>query len=496
MGKNLLFLKKKKQKDFYLDAPGWLARRAAMTSSLPEIARTAAFRLTLGFVVAFAASTLLLFLFIYWQTAVAETRRIDRFLLHDAAAAAAVPPAQLELMLGPRLSHDFHRLTFAALFDAAGHPLAGNLAWIPADLPRDGRPHRTRIHIDNGSGGQEEAVRAVVRKLATGETFVIARSVGDLQQLRRTVLRALGLSILPATLLALAAGIFLSLRALRRVKDVHETMARILSGDLHERLPIRGTGDDFDRLSSGVNRMLDEIGRLLDQLKGIGNDIAHDLRTPLTRVRARLERARDAHSTPDATASGAGCEALQDAIDRAVVGLDQTLGIITALLRIGEIEARRRRSGFAEVDLAGIVREIAELYAPIAEEQGIRLELALTAVAPVFADRDLLLEAIANLAGNAIKFTPAGGTVRLTLLADPRGPVVRVSDTGPGIAPAERGEVLKRFYRSDKSRHIEGSGLGLSLVAAIVELHGFTLTIGDAHPGAVFELLCQPPAPP
>ncbi len=477
--------------------PPSLQTNGARQALLPEIARTAAFRLALGFVAAFAASILLLFLFIYWQTAVVETRRIDGVLLHDAAAAAATSPAELELMLGPRLSQDLHRLTFAALFDADGHPLAGNLANIPPDLPRDGRPHRTRLRVDNGNGGQDEAVRAVIRTLPSGETFVIARSVGDLQQLRRTVQRALGLSVIPATLLALAAGIFLSLRALRRVKDVHETMARILSGDLHERLPIRGTGDDFDRLSDGVNRMLDEIGRLLDQLKGIGNDIAHDLRTPLTRVRARLERARDAgFETVGAAADASRREALQDAIDRAIVGLDQTLGIITALLRIGEIEARRRRSGFAAVDLAGIAHEIEELYRPIAEEQEIRFEVAIEAVAPVFADRDLLLEAIANLVGNAIKFTPAGGTVRLALLAGPEGPRVRVSDTGPGIALAERGEVFKRFYRADKSRHIEGSGLGLSLVAAIVDLHGFTLTLGDAYPGCVFELLCQPPTPP
>ena len=459
-------------------------------SALPEIVRTASFRLALGFVVAFAASTFLLFAFIYWQTAVFETRRIDRFILRDSLAAARATPDELARMLGPRLSRDFHRLTFAALFDAEGRALAGNLVELPADLPADGRPHAAELHIDDGNGGQVETVRAIARRIQTGETFLIARSVGDIDQLRRTVLRALGLSLIPATMLALAAGIFLSLRALRRVKDVHETMARILSGDLHERLPIRGTGDDFDRLSSGVNRMLDEIGRLLDQLKGIGNDIAHDLRTPLTRVRARLERARDADA-------GAGPEdaarlaRLEDAIDRAILGLDQTLGIITALLRIGEIEARRRRSGFAEVDLAAIAREIEELYAPIAEEQGIRFELVLAEVPMIIGDRDLILEAIANLVGNAIKFTPAGGSVRLALLAGPDGPIVRVSDTGPGIPLAERGEVLKRFYRSDKSRHIEGSGLGLSLVAAIIDLHGFRLAIGDAEPGAVFEILCQ-----
>uniref|UniRef100_A0A8J4HAN0 histidine kinase n=1 Tax=Acidicaldus sp. TaxID=1872105 RepID=A0A8J4HAN0_9PROT len=450
---------------------------------LPEIVRTAAFRLALGFIGAFAASTLLLFAFIYWQTAVFETRRIDRFVLQDLAALTAAPPDQLVGILGPRLSRDVHRLTFVALFDKAGHALAGNLASLPPDLPRDGKPHTASLMVGEGAGAQAETARAVARRLADGGTLVIARSVNDLDRLRRTVLRALGLSVIPATLLALAAGVFLSLRALRQVKDVHETMARILSGDLHERLPLRGTGDDFDRLSAGVNRMLDEIGRLLDQLKGIGNDIAHDLRTPLTRVRARLERARDA---------GGGAEALQEAIDRAVLGLDQTLGIITALLRIGEIEARRRRSGFAAVDLADIGREIEELYTPIAEEQGIAFTLSLSKVPPVIGDRDLLVEAVANLVGNAIKFTPPGGAVRLTLAMTPRGPALRVHDTGPGIPAEERAEVLKRFYRSDKSRHIEGSGLGLSLVAAIVELHGFRLTIADGDPGAVFELLCQP----
>ncbi len=462
-----------------------------------ELFRTASFRLALGFVAAFAASTLLLFAFIYWQTAIAETSRIDRFLLRDALAAAATSPNRLEAMLGPRLSHDLHRLTFAALFDAEGRPLAGNLASLPADLPPDGQPHMSRLRIDDGLGGQDEVVRAVARRLPSGETFVIARSIGDIDQLRRSVLRALGLSLLPATLLALSAGIFLSIRALRRVKDVHETMARILAGDLHERLPIRGTGDDFDRLSEGVNQMLDEIGRLLDQLKGIGNDIAHDLRTPLTRVRARLERVRDAEiaAAQDAEQGRAARLAqLEEAVDRAVIGLDQTLGIITALLRIGEIEARRRRSGFAAVDLAAILREIEELYAPIAEEQGIRFEVATADTSLIVGDRDLLLEAIANLVGNAIKFTPAGGQVHLALRAEAAGPVIAVSDTGPGILAEERAAVLKRFYRSDKSRHIEGSGLGLSLVSAILELHGFRLTIGDAHPGAIFEILCQPHA--
>jgi signal transduction histidine kinase len=310
------------------------------------------------------------------------------------------------------------------------------------------------------------------------------RSLADLERMRHVILRALGLSLAPALALALTAGVFMSLRALRRVKNVHETMARILSGDLHERLPLTGSGDDFDQLAAAVNRVLDEIGRLLEQLKGIGNDIAHDLRTPLSRVRARLERAR-AHADE--------AEALREAIDRAIIGLDQVLGIITALLRIGEIETRRR-AGFTPLDPVQLAREFGELYGPIAEERNIAFRLALAAVPPIEGDRELLLEALANLLGNAIKFTPEGGEVSLEVQNTERGVAFTVRDTGPGIAPEERELVFKRFYRSDKSRHVEGSGLGLSLVKAIADLHGFEIRIEDGHPGAVFVLSCPAPA--
>ena len=451
---------------------------------LPEIARTAAFRLAIAFAGAFVGSTLLLFTFIYWQTAVYETGRIDAFIVQLAATAAEAPPEQLMWTVGTRLSNDLHRLTFAALFDADGRLLAGNLPRIPADLPVDGLAHSAAAELPSARGSTIDRVRAVARRLPDGRLFVVARNIDELVMLRSIVLRALELGVIPAVLLALLVGAFLSLRALRRVRLVHQTVERIMRGDLHERLPIRGTGDDFDRLAASVNRMLGEIGRLLDEIKGVGDDIAHDLRTPLSRVRARLERSRDAARTHGE---------LQEAIDRAIAGLDQALAIITALLRIGEIEAGRRRIGFAHVDVAGILTEIGDLYAPIAEERGIRFDVAAPPGPPVFGDHDLLIEALANLVGNAIKFTPEGGAVRLSLIDGGAGPVIRVADSGPGIPPAEREAVLKRFYRSDKSRHVDGSGLGLSLVAAIAKLHGFAIRITDANPGCVVELDCRPP---
>ena len=453
---------------------------------LPEIVRTAAFRLVLAFASAFVGSTLLLFAFIYWQTAVYETQRIDAFIERLAAQASEASQEQLMWTVGTLVSTDLRRLTFAALFDASGRPVAGNLPSIPAGLPADGRAHGTVAGLPTERGLTVERVRAAARHLPDGRTYVVARGVDELVTLRANVVRALQLGVIPAAVLALIAGAFVSMRALRRVRLVHESVERIMRGDLHERLPIHGTGDDFDRLAASVNRMLGEIGRLLDEIKGVGDDIAHDLRTPLSRVRARLERSRDAARTHGE---------LQEAIDHAIAGLDEALAIITALLRIGEIEAGRRRVGFADVDLAGVITEIGDLYAPIAEERRIRFEVLAPPGPSVFGDRDLLLEALANLVGNAIKFTPEGGAVRLTLADGVDGPVVRVADTGPGIPQGEREAVLKRFYRSDKSRHIDGSGLGLSLVAAIAKLHGFAVRITGADPGCVVELDCRLASP-
>jgi signal transduction histidine kinase len=453
-----------------------------------EIARTASFRMAAAFGGAFAFSSLLLFAFIYWQTAVFETQRVDRLLVDDAAAFAREPGFELLRSVNLRLAKDLHRIAFAALFDADGKLVIGNLPALPPGLPVDGMAHGTRIRHATENGVQTEDVRAVARRLPQGRILVVGRNIDALVELRHVVVRALALGVIPSVLLALVVGISISLRALERVRRVSETAERIMRGDLHERLPSRGTDDDFDRLSAIVNQMLDEIERLLDEVKGIGDDIAHDLRTPLTRVRIKLERGR---------AAAASHEALRAAVDTAILGLDQTLGVIAALLRISEIEAGRRRAGFAPLGLASLAAEVADLYAPIAEERGIALQLEAAQVPPVLGDRDMLIEALSNLVGNAIKFTPTGGAIVLEVTpAGAAGTVaLAVADNGPGIAPEEREAVLKRFYRSDKSRHVDGTGLGLSLVAAIAKLHRFTLTIGDAHPGCRVALLCPVHAP-
>ncbi len=433
--------------------------------------RTATFRLTLGAAAFMAVALLLQSALIFWQASSYEIARADLLLQREAALLAARPQPALDRQLRMRASDDLHLLLPAAgLFDAGLRVRSGNLAAWPAGLTLDRRVHQLVVHpTDQGP----RLVRAEALRLPSGDILVLARGLRDLEELRRIVWSALMLCAVPSILLAVLGGVWLSNRALLRVGIMHQAIERIMGGDLHERLPARAPeGDDLDRLAGSVNRMLGRLEHLLDEIKGVGDDIAHDLRTPLARVRTRLDRARAA---PDA-------ELLRGCIDHAIADLDQCFAIITALLRITEIENGRRRAAFGGVALHEIAADIVDLYEPIAESRQSVLAIVAADRAEVYGDRDLLIELAANLIDNAIKFTPPGGRIELCLRREAARTGLRVADTGPGIPPGERGAVLGRFYRSDKSRHVEGSGLGLSLVSAIARLHDATLTISDARP--------------
>ncbi len=451
---------------------------------LTRLFRSTAFRLACAFAGFFGACTLGLFGFIYWQTAGSEIGRIDALITSDAHIVAAQETDAVRQFVTTRVTGDFHRLSYAALFDADGKLIAGNLEAVPADLPADGKVHIAQLTPAAIPIAGYEAVRAVAVRLSSGGLLVIGRNSEELERLRKELVRALELGLIPAVIAALAAGLFLSWRMENRLNAVHRAADRIMRGHLRERLPVYGSFDEFDKLSSSVNLMLDEIERLLDQLKATGDEIAHDLRTPLTRVRARLENTRGRSTSR---------EELEAAIDKSMSGLDQTLAIITALLRIRELEVGRRRAGFAQVDLSELVGTIHDLYQPLADEKNITFSLTTNPPVPVFGDQDLLIEAIGNLVDNAVKFTPEGGEIRLMLTERDHKPVIRVEDTGPGIAPEERGKVFSRFYRSDRARGTRGVGLGLSLVAAISRLHDITVAIADSSPGCTIELILNAP---
>jgi signal transduction histidine kinase len=444
---------------------------------LPDFARTTTFRSTLIVAGAFFLCTVLLFGFVYWQTVVYVMDKYDQLLSQELSVFVENTPERRLQEIDDRLRKDPGRIKVAGLFGDDGHRIAGNIESLPSGLVPDVPTDAVVIRLDGG-GRELQKVRIAAHPLPDGETMVIGRNIDEIVQIAKIVLRALALGLLPAIVLAVAVGIVLSLRAHRRISEVNGRIQRIVTGDLRERLPVRNSNDPFDQLAVSVNRMLGEIETLVHEIAGVGNDIAHDIRTPLTRVRARLERGRTRAATIDE---------LRTVVDQSIVGLDQSLAVVTALLRIAEIEHNRRLDGFSQVQLAPLLREVGDLYEPIAEDKRVTLQVEIADEATVHGDRDLLFEAVANLVDNAVKFTPAGGRVALSLLHRDGDSVIQVSDSGPGISEAERDAVVKRFYRSDKSRNSEGLGLGLSLVAAIVKLHGFRFTIA-AGPGCTTEI--------
>jgi signal transduction histidine kinase len=427
-----------------------------------------------------AAFVVALLGFVYLKTRDDLTERSDRVIASQMSLFAALSPERRLDAIDQLLKQDPGRVLLAGLFESNGRRIAGNLEHLPADLRTDNTVESAEIDRLDESDRRKQAVRLIGRRLPNGDVLVIGRDVDEVEEIASVVGWALAVGLPPAVLLCLAIGGALNARGRRRIIEVNERVERIIAGNLRERLPHRNTGDPFSKLALVVNGMLDEMETLIQSLAGIGNDIAHDLRTPLTRARLTLERGRSNART---------LEQLQMAADKTIEGLDQSLSIVTAILRLAEIEKSQRSAGFGVVALAELVREVGDMYEPIAEDKGIALRIRSEQERSVRGDRDLLIEAIANLVDNAVKFTPPGGQVEIGLFCGSGENIVRVRDTGSGISEHERDAVLRRFYRSDRVRHTSGLGLGLNLVAAIVKLHGFRFTIAPGS-GCVVEIGC------
>ena len=445
---------------------------------LPEFIRTTTFRWTST---AFAVCIISFSAFVYWEAADYLLAKTDAALIEECMTIAGDSPDRQLNAIDDRLRQDPRRIKLAGLFGLDEHPIASNLETLPHGLKIDAPVQSAAaVRIDR----EEMTVRAIARGLPNSNVLAIAGNIDELTQLAEVVARALLVGLPLALALSLVIGKVLSVRAQKRVEEFNTLVRRIVAGDLRQRLPTHGLDHPFDKLAETANRMLDEIEALVQEMAGVGNEIAHDLRTPLTRVRLALERGRANAETFDE---------LQAVTDRAICGVDRALTIITTLLHIAEIEYGGRLGGLENVGLADIIREVGDLYQPIAEEKHITLRVVSGEDATVRGDRGLLLEAVANLVDNALKYTPAEGHVELALVRGNNEGIVRVSDSGPGIQENERKAVTRRFYRSDKSRTTFGLGLGLSLVAAIVKLHGFQLTIATG-PGCVAEIICTLPS--
>ena len=414
---------------------------------------------------------LLLFAVIFWSTARFMRHQIDDSVANELSeiltdGQALDPPGFIQLVQGMAR----HPSGFFYLFeDAGGAVLAGNL---PATSPQigvrewPGQGNRRSGTAFSGLRGRGVAV--------SGNYLFVGWSTHQLHEMEEFVAVAFLWVLAASTLLALAGGIVMSNRLIVKVENVGRTTRNIIERDLKQRVPVQRANDEFDHLAVSINAMLDRIETLMDDLRQVTTDIAHDLRTPLSRLRNRLELAQE---TPLGEAE------LRDILGAARRETDVILEIFGALLRIAQVESGARRAGFANVSLSDVLDTVIEVYRPTVDERQQTLDETVARPLLVFGDKELLVQMFANLLQNAILHSPPGARLAVHAAADPHGVQVVISDDGPGIPESMRTKVLGRFVRLENSRTTSGSGLGLSMVAAIAQLHGAALLLSDNDPG-------------
>ena len=452
---------------------------------LPRLLRTSSFRLTLAYAGLFGASVIILFAVIYWATDIYITRSLDAAVdsdfteLEDSLndGGQSLLAAQIHDRLRQMPRGPMHYL----LQDRNGNVIAG-------DLPAFNRGS-SRFDIapnDRGSSARHEPpVRARGAALSDGDYLLVGIDAHSREEMHELILRAFGWGSAITLVLAFGGGVLLSGGLLHRIETISRAIRDIMAGDFSRRIPVRGADDEFDHLVTSLNAMLDRIQSSMESVSQVSNDIAHDLRTPLTRLRQHLERAQHrARSPAEWQAAAADCIAEMDVI----------LDTFGALLRIAQIESGAATRHFGETDLSDLLRTIAEVYEPMAEEKGQSFTAKIPPGLTVLGDRELLGQMLANIIENAMKHSPTGAMIDLVTTASPIKIVVAVSDSGPGIPEGERSNVFRRFYRIESSRSTPGSGLGLSLVEAIARLHQVSVDLADNSPGLRVTLGFLPPS--
>jgi signal transduction histidine kinase len=441
-------------------------------------------RLVIVYAVFFSVSVILLLGYIGLSVTTNMERETDVAMDWQLIYFDSIPFEKLPATIDRRLEHEHMHTNYYGLFDREGKYVAGDVLTLPMSLSPDRRGKTLNRTLKIAGDKQAPVVRVMAERRPNGETLLIACDLTHIFHIRETIFNALiggGIFCLAAGVLG---GLALSMRQVRRIKAIRRVTQRIAQGDLAQRLPIGGR-DEIDMLSHLVNHMLDEVERLMNEVKGACDGIAHDLRTPLAHVHTLLIRAAERTGKIEDAA-------LDHLIDNARRETDSLLDRFRAMLRISEIGTLQRRGGFGEVHLETLVQEVGELFEPLAESRALGFTVRTAAVEAIHGDRALVFEALSNLLDNAIKFTPDGGEVRLELKQAPSGPQIDVIDNGPGIPTEERDAVLQRFYRGERTPHLAGSGLGLSIVSAVVNVHDFAMHIGDAKPGARVTIECWP----
>ncbi len=442
----------------------------------PSTLRTLAFRIVLVYIVIFAMSAVALVAFTYWNAKRALDAETDQTIeaeivgLSEQYQRSGVAGLS-DVIMGRSARGGFG---LYLLTDTLKRPLTGNLDAWPQIRASGGNFVEFDYVRRVGSGTERHRARGRIFELANGFQLLVARDVDERYKTQRLFTTTLPWTVALMLALGVGGGWLLSRNLLARLDSINRTSREIMAGDLTRRLPLTRAGDEFDSLAENLNRMLERTERLMKGMRGVTDSIAHDLRTPLNRLRNRLEGVLSHLAAENQT---------RDEIEAAVGETDTLISTFNALLLIAEAEAGAVREAMGPVDLPVVVEGLSELYGPVAEEKGIVLEVAPSGTARIDGNNTLISQALANLLDNAIKYTPEGGRVRVAVEHSAAGVALSVADNGPGIAAVDRPRVLERFVRLEASRNSPGTGLGLSLVAAVARLHDARFELSDNKPG-------------
>jgi signal transduction histidine kinase len=453
---------------------------------IAQVIKSASFKLGAAYVGLFSVSVGLLAALVYFSTTAEMDHEIRTRISAEAVALRAEfahgGAAQLLQAIADRQRGRLVGGLDYTLYDAKGHRLFGDLpaircvpGWVTFSGPPDG----------DEPAGEMEQLGVQITPLPGGDCLLVGDDIGKVREFGSLILDSFSWVFLFTATLAIAGGIFLSSRVLRRIEAINRTAEAIIEGDISQRIPRRGAPDDLDRLAATLNRMLDRVTGLMESLRHVSNDVAHDLRTPLGRLR---------HSLAEASQTANTQEEFRQATTRALSEVDGILETFGAILRIAQIESGSRRAGFRRVSLSELVKNVCDDFTPSIEDAGKSLR---TMIAPdlwVQGDPELLVQSIANLLENAIGHTPADAKIGVSLFKRGGEIEIAVADNGPGVRPEDRFRIFERFFRVENSRSTGGNGLGLSIVAAIAELHAARISACDNQPGLKVSMAFPPAA--
>nr|WP_237416500.1 HAMP domain-containing sensor histidine kinase [Halomonas utahensis] len=428
--------------------------------------------------VVFATSVFILLAFIYWRTAGFMMEQTDQTIEAEIAGLAEQYRSRgingLMNVVRERVARDPDGQSLYLFATEDYLKLAGNLPKWPESARTDNGWIDFTLDESMGYEDEERRARARVFEVQGGLRLLVGQDISELTRVKSLIETAMNWGMGISLGLALIGGFLMSRSTTRRIEVINQTAYRIMHGDLSQRVPTRGTQDDFDQLADNLNQMLDRIEYLMEGIRHVSDSIAHDLRTPLTRLRSQLENTLINLKDPD----------VQDQVGEAVAEADQLLGTFNALLRIARLETGGKTLQSEPLELGTLVTDAVELYEALAEEKDQVLDYEVGEEVSLLGDRDLLFQAVSNLIDNAIKYTDEGGRIGVAVRREGGQAVLEVADSGDGVPDHEKENIFGRFYRVGKSRSQPGNGLGLSLVSAVVELHEGHIGLSDAEPGA------------